>query len=203
MRTKRSKRAQSTCTSDEPRGWTPDELAKYIRFQLGELTSSNAHHEFEHLCFYLARKRIYPNLVPSTGPVSAGGDDGSDFETYDVAESRHTPFFAESSEHKVVFACSLEKNYKQKISRDIQTILSANPSAREIKFFSSQGIPRKIRGDLERASLKTHGVKLQIFDGPAIAVLLADSEVFWIAERFLSIPSEVLPRDHRYAGERS
>jgi len=194
MKTERSKRAQSANAPDEPKGWTPDELAKYIRFQLGELTSANAHHEFEHLCFYLARKRIYPNLIPSTGPVSAGGDEGSDFETYDVVDSRHTPFFAESSEHKIVFACSLEKNYKRKITRDIQTILAANPSAKEIKFFSSQGIPRKIRGDLERASLKTHGVTLQIFDGPAIAVLLTDSEVFWIAERFLSIPSEVFPR---------
>jgi hypothetical protein len=36
-----------------------------------------------------------------------------------------------------------------------------------------------------------HGIELEIFDSYAISELLADPEVFWIATRFLSIPSDV------------
>jgi hypothetical protein len=58
------------------------ELARYIRFQLSQLGTENKHHEFEHLARQFARLRICENILPATGPVSAGGDQGHDFETY-------------------------------------------------------------------------------------------------------------------------
>ena len=58
------------------------ELAKYIRFQLSELRAQNKHHEFEHLARQFARLRVCENILPATGPVGAGGDNGRDFETY-------------------------------------------------------------------------------------------------------------------------
>jgi hypothetical protein len=52
-------------------------------------------------------------LLPATGPVSAGGDQGKDFETYTVGDvmpiGAKPNFFARASSEKVVFACSLEK----------------------------------------------------------------------------------------------
>jgi hypothetical protein len=43
--------------SSERAGWTPEEVAQYIGFQLSELAGTNAHHEFERLCFHLAQPR--------------------------------------------------------------------------------------------------------------------------------------------------
>jgi hypothetical protein len=65
---------------------TPEEAGKLIRFALSELAAENAHHDFEHLCRHLTRRKICPNIIPATGPVSGGGDQGADFETYKVAE---------------------------------------------------------------------------------------------------------------------
>jgi hypothetical protein len=58
------------------------ELRPYIRFQLTQLSAENAEHDFEHLTFDLARVRVASNLLPATGPVQAGGDQGRDFESY-------------------------------------------------------------------------------------------------------------------------
>ena len=61
---------------------TRAELRSYIRFQLEQLSVKNAAHEFERLAFELARLRVASNLLPATGPVQAGGDQGRDFESY-------------------------------------------------------------------------------------------------------------------------
>src|SRR5258708_11708768 len=58
------------------------QLKGYVRFQLSQLSTRNAHHEFENLAFEVARLRVVPNLLPATGPVQAGGDQGRDFESY-------------------------------------------------------------------------------------------------------------------------
>jgi len=61
---------------------TPTQVATLIRSALADLDGLNAHHEFEHLCRQLAMRRVATNVLPATGPVSAGGDQGRDFETY-------------------------------------------------------------------------------------------------------------------------
>ena len=175
----------------ENRGWTSEEVAAHIRFQLSELGGTNGHHEFEQLCFQLARKRIYPNVIPSTGPVSAGGDQGSDFETFETGPGGCSPFFAEASDGKVVFACSLEANYKKKIKSDVATIAKAHSSPAKVVFFSSGKIAVGPRHKLQEYAKGAHGIELEVFDRFAISELLADPEVFWIATRFLSIPSDV------------
>jgi hypothetical protein len=58
------------------------QLAAYIRFQLEQLKAQNKHHEFEHLARHFARLRICESVLPATGPVGAGGDQGRDFESY-------------------------------------------------------------------------------------------------------------------------
>src|SRR5882724_7981317 len=74
------------------------QAAQYVRFALSQLAGRNGHHEFEQLCFQLARRRVYPNVIPATGPVSAGGDQGADFETFHVGKvmpvGTRSPFFA-------------------------------------------------------------------------------------------------------------
>jgi hypothetical protein len=60
--------APSVSRKDEaaPPGITPEEAAKLIGFALSELSTENAHHEFEHLCRHLTRATFaqtsYPQL---------------------------------------------------------------------------------------------------------------------------------------------
>jgi hypothetical protein len=61
---------------------TPVQTAQMVRLALGSLAADNAHHSFEHLCRHVAKRRIASNVLPATGPVSVGGDQGRDFETF-------------------------------------------------------------------------------------------------------------------------
>jgi hypothetical protein len=60
----------------------PVEAEKYIRFQLERLAARNEHHVFEEICCRIAKRRLSTNLLPATGPVSVGGDQGRDAESY-------------------------------------------------------------------------------------------------------------------------
>jgi hypothetical protein len=175
-------------------GSTPAQVALYIRFALSQLPGENGHHKFEQLCLHLARRRIYPNLVPATGPVSAGGDQGADFETYAVGATgaSDSPFFAHVSHEKVIFACSLEKNVPKKIKADLQAASVFHQHVSRLVFFSAWDVPVGKRHKLESFALQTHGIQLDIFDARFISESLADTEIFWIAQEYLSIPSEIV-----------
>ena len=90
-----------------------DQVISQIRFGIEQLSAKNSHHEFEHLCRHLTRARICSNILPATGPVSAGGDQGRDFETFrtylnstSIADST---FIGLASYKPIAFGCSLEK----------------------------------------------------------------------------------------------
>jgi hypothetical protein len=158
---------------------------------LGELSARNGHHEFENLCRHLARARIYRNILPATGPVSAGGDQGQDFETYsagiDVGLFNRT-----LSDGKTVFLCSLEKRIESKIRTDVKSAMQGG-KVDEVFYFCERNLPVGKRHALQNWATKTHDVHLEIFDGIAIAELLTDRDVFWIAQEFLHIPAEIVP----------
>jgi hypothetical protein len=177
---------------------TPEEAAKQISFALSELGADNAHHDFEHLCRHLTRRKVCPNIVPATGPVSAGGDQGADFETYKVAAGAQalSAFFSKSVQDKWLFACSLEKNYKKKIKSDLKAAKEFPEPVQQLVFFHNAPIPTSSRHKLKKDAIEEFGIELEIFDSKAIAEMLADRETVWIAQRYLSLPSElVLPQE--------
>jgi len=184
-------------------GINPAELSSIIRFHLSELNARNAHHEFEHLARHVARARIASNIVPATGPVSSGGDRGRDFETF---STRHAPpgppgnsFAARSTgEHKLIFACSLQKTIETKIRKDVRTLLDQGDVG-EIVYFCEPNLPMAKRLKLIDEA-KAKGVALQIFDGNAIAEWLAEPDIFWIAQEYLHLPSDVMPIGELEAG---
>src|SRR5688572_1110424 len=115
------------------------QLGTYIRFQLAQLKAQNKHHEFEHLTRHFVRLRICQNILPATGPVTAGGDQGRDFETYRSYLSS-TPiagsaFLGLVTEKRLVFACSLQAKIDQKVRADVTTIC-AGPKIDGIYFFA-------------------------------------------------------------------
>ncbi len=173
---------------------TPVQLANVIRFHLGELGVRNGHHEFEHLCRYLARARVYSNILPATGPVSAGGDQGRDFETFrsQVTLPAVSTFKDHASNGDVAFACSLEKDIEAKIRRDVRSIVQGR-RVDEIVYFCESNLAIAKRHKLQAWAKGGHALELQIFDGTAIAEMLTERDVFWIAQEFLHIPAEMMP----------
>lgn len=178
---------------------TIDQVAAQIRFGLEQLSARNAHHEFEHLCRYLTRARICSNVLPATGPVGQGGDQGRDFETFRTYLSNstlaETAFVGIVSNKPLVFACTLQKQQiKRKIKLDVKKIMSSGSTVEGVHCFCSASVPIATRHELINWARETHSVALEIHDGESLAELLSGRDVFWIAEKYLSVPSEIYPR---------
>lgn len=175
-----------------------DQVASHIRFGLEQLSARNAHHDFEHLCRHLTRRRICSNVLPSTGPVSAGGDQGRDFETFrtylESTPIAASTFLGLASTKLLAFACSLNKAITPKIKSDVKTIQSSGNKVEGIHYFCAVDVTTAARHKLKDWAQEKYGVELEIHDGQSISELLSDREVFWIAEKYLSIPSEIYPR---------
>jgi hypothetical protein len=177
-----------------------DQVIQQIRFGLEQLRSRNAHHEFEHLCRHYARALICSNILPATGPVSAGGDQGRDFETFRsyLAESpiADAAFLGRVADEPVAFACTMQSDdVEGKIKKDIQTILASGTKVLSVQYFCVADVAVARRHQLQAWARDSHSLELEIHDGQAIAENLAQKAVFWMAVRYLAIPSEVYPRD--------
>src|SRR5215831_2464109 len=195
--------APSLCASGEADFAMPFnnriQLRSYIRFQLAQLSARNAEHEFEHLAFQLARIRVASNLLPATGPVQAGGDQGRDFESYrtylSTSPIRASAFAGKVSTGLITGACTLEKKIVPKIKNDLKTIFGSGERPTHVAYFCEPNVPIAKRHALQAYCCETYGATLDIFDGDGIAELLADREIAWIAEQFLSIPSDAWPKE--------
>lgn len=173
-------------------------LIAQLLFQLDQLSATNSHHEFEHICRHLARETITPNILPATGPVAAGGDEGRDFETFTTfirrVETRSSLFRGIGESKPLVFACSItdKSRIKAKVRADLATIC-AREAPYLVYFFSNQNIPVAARLELARECVDTYGCRLEILDAQAIAEQFTNPTLFWIAEEYLHIPSDLLP----------
>lgn len=176
------------------------ELRNYIRFQLTQLGASNGAHAFEQLCFELARLRHVPNLLPATGPVQSGGDQGRDFETYRTflagSAIASSSFAARASQDLVVGACTLERNnLPAKVKRDLKSMFGAGETPAQVIYFCQADLPVAQRHKLQTHCRDTYGAALEIHDGQAIADQLADPDTFWIAVQYLAIPADFYPEE--------
>ncbi|MFN7931025.1 MAG: hypothetical protein U0Y68_24480 [Blastocatellia bacterium] len=123
-----------------------DQIIAQVRFHLDQLSPKNQHHDFEHLCRHLARARICSNILPATGPVSAGGDQGRDFETFrtylNSSSIANSSFVGLASQRPVAFACSLEKKEKigTKIKTDVKTIMASGTVIEAVHYFCSADV---------------------------------------------------------------
>jgi hypothetical protein len=175
-----------------------EDARKQIRYQLSRLSTENQHHSFEHLCRYLARYRICSNILPATGPVSKGGDQGRDFETFRTYLTEHPVgdawFLGRVSVGPLAFPCSLTKkeDIAAKIRADVLTITGSGEPVVGIHYFCEAPVPVGDRHKLKDWA-REHGVVLEIHDGDAIAEYLLDPDTYWLAVRFLSAP-ETYPR---------
>lgn len=172
-------------------------LKSYIRYELSQLSARNGEHEFETLCFELARKRHVSNLQPATGPVQSGGDQGRDFESYKTylsgTDIGSSAFLALARDDIVVGACTLNKGIDAKIRADLVSIFGAGTRPDRVLYFCEPDLPVARRHRLQQHCRDDYSAALEIFDGQAISDQLADPDTFWIAEHYLSVPSEFFP----------
>ena len=174
------------------------EVAAQVRFALSHLPTRNAHHEFEQMCRHMTRQFICSNVLPATGPVSAGGDQGRDFETFRTylrdELGPHGGFLGLVRDGPVAFTCTLQAdNVTTKISSDVATVCASGHPVHEICVFTLASVPVGARHRLQDEVQEEHNVRLEFHDAESITELLASPEGFWIAERFLSLPAEVRP----------
>lgn len=180
----------------------PAQVASQIRFALSELPAHNAHHTFEEICRHLTRQFICSNVLPATGPVSAGGDQGRDFETFRTYLRKELGpsggFLGLVSEGTIAFVCTTQaQGIVTKVAQDIDTICASGHPIHEVKAFSLHPVPVAARHSLESQAQESHDVRLELFDGQAIAEQLATPEGFWIAEQFLALPADLRPSQPR------
>jgi hypothetical protein len=177
---------------------SPVEAEKYIRFQLEHLTAQNEHHAFEEICYRIAKRRLSSNILPATGPVSAGGDQGRDAETYYTRLPEELPgaagFVGRATAEPLVMACSVQKDrLEEKVRADLNSICGQGGTVKAVAFFAVQEIPVAVRHRLQEQARETHDVTLEIFDGHAISHMLAEAGLIWVAERYLDLPSHMVP----------
>ncbi len=176
------------------------ELRAYVRYQLAQLGARNGAHEFEQLCFALARLRHVSNVQPATGPVQAGGDQGRDFESYHTylqsSSLADSTFLSLASSDVVVGACTLEKrDTAAKVRSDLAVIFGGGLRPDGVIYFCEPDVPVARRHQLQEECLAAYGAMLSLHDGAAIADQLADPDTFWIAEQYLLVPADMFPSD--------
>ncbi|ROZ53003.1 hypothetical protein EEB12_29795 [Rhodococcus sp. WS1] len=100
-----------------------------------------------------------------------------------------------ASEDVVVFACTIQRNgLKAKFKNDIDAICTQGTPVDRIYIFATEDIAASLRHNLEEWALDQHRVKLQIIDGLALAELLAEPDLYWIARQYLNLPTELAPQ---------
>ena len=124
----------------------PEQVAQQIRFALSQLPVQNAHHTFEHICRHLTEQFICSNVLPATGPVSAGGDQGRDFETFrSYLKEELGPssgFLGLVSDGPIAFICTTQaQNISSKLRSDIERVCSSGHAVHEIRAFTLQPVP--------------------------------------------------------------
>lgn len=174
------------------------ETETFIRFQLDQLGAQNRHHDFENICFRIAQRRISSNILPATGPVSSGGDQGRDGETFFSALPEELPgaggFVGRATTEPLVLACTIQRTgLSAKVKADLEKITSQGQPVARVAYFMARNMPVNIRHELQEYARQQHGVDLEIFDSMAISTLLAEQDLVWVAEKMLDLPSNLVP----------
>jgi hypothetical protein len=162
-----------------------NQLQQSIRFSISQLSPLNGNFDFEKICLYFSRARISKNILPATGPVQAGGDQGRDFETFHSylqnTKIANSLFFGRGVKSSIAFACSLEKNPttpRGKIYSDAKTILESGNKVERIYFFSGEDIPVAKRHKCQEELKSTFNIEIEIIDAQALSLHLSETDLY-------------------------
>jgi hypothetical protein len=176
----------------------PTQTERYIRFQLEQLSPLNEHHTFEKISFHIAERRLSSNLLLTTGPVSGGGDQGRDAESYRTSLPVELPgaggFVGRATTEPLVVAASIQRDgLESKIKADLKSICGQGEPVTRVAFFAVHDISGAIQHRVKEHARETYDVGLVIFDGQAVAHALTQGDLVWVAQRYLELPSHLVP----------
>lgn len=175
------------------------EAEAYLRFRLEEMSSRNEHHRFEEVVTRVAQRRVSSNILIATGPVSAGGDQQRDAESFHTRIPDELPhasgFAASASATPVVVACTVQRDgLKQKVLDDLAGICAEDAAPVDhVTFFTVHPISEGHTHELQKVAREQYGVTLDIFCGADIATFLAQRDLVWVARHYLELPSTMVP----------
>lgn len=177
---------------------TPTQREQQILYALSELGARNGHHTFEDICRSFAQHRIASNILPATGPVSAGGDQGRDIETFHSVLREelgpHGQFLGLVSDGLYVFTCTIQQeDVDRKILADVKTILADGRQPAAIYALCTGNLPVGKRHKLEKYVAKQFDGIFEIVDLKALAAQIAKPDLYWVAEQFLDLPAGLAP----------
>ena len=142
--------------------------------------------------------RITLNILPATGPVSAGGDQGRDFETFRtfILGLGGNKFAGAGEGKRLAFACSLtaEHGLPGKIKNDVASIMAGPLQPSVVYFFAGVGLPVGRRHELQEWATTEYGIELEIIDAVGLAEQVSNRDLFWIAVRYFNVSPEVFPQ---------
>lgn len=171
------------------------QLKALIKFQLSNLRAENDFHVFESVCRQFSRIRIGLNVLPATGPVSSGGDQGRDFETYQVMEARPlaSTGSARMQPKSAAFACTAQQDdLPSKIKSDVANMV-VGKRIDIAYYFSVKDVAVSARHKLQKWASEMFELELEIFDGEALSEELASHDLFWIAVEYLHVSGDAFP----------
>jgi hypothetical protein len=176
-----ARRHPSTLRPVQRGALTRDQLIAQIVFQISDLSARNGHHEFEEMCRHLAHQRIAPNVIPATGPVAAGGDQGRDFETFHSYIGQalgDAGWFARMvADGPIVGVCTLQKDsIASKILGDVEAVCTSEPKPERIYAFLGNDLTVARRHEIIDEARERHSVELDILDARGIESSCAGSE---------------------------
>lgn len=135
--------------------------------QLEILSIKKMHSEFEYFIIGCAQRLITPNIKPQTGP-DGGGDGKVDGETYEVSSDISDKWYVAEGgalgKEKWAFAISCKKQWKPKVTSDVEKIVNTNRGYTRALFFSNQFIKSSKRADVEKDLSKKFNIEVSIFD---------------------------------------
>lgn len=135
--------------------------------QLQILSTKKMQSNFENFIVRCAERLITPNIKPQTGP-DGGGDGKVDAETYevttDISDKWYVANGGASEKEKWAFAISCKKQWKPKITTDIEKIANTNRGYTRVLFFSNQFIKSSTRVDIEKDLSNKFNIEVSIFD---------------------------------------
>ncbi|MET8062552.1 hypothetical protein [Micromonospora sp. NPDC005313] len=177
---------------------TPEQLVQFIRFGLQTLRERNGHHEFEAICLAVARRRVASNLLPATGPVSSGGDQGRDAESHwtNIPNeiTADSAFVRLATTDGVVLACTMQaEQVSAKIKKDLKAICGAGEPIDRVVYFTVTPVEVAKRHELQQHARDEYNVGLDIWDAVGLARHLADPDLFYLAVQYLNVPTEMAP----------
>ena len=181
--------------------------APTLENHLGSITSRNQTNDFEVFCRRLCERTICPNLRTHTGP-DGGGDSKVDTETYPVSEETSSSFYIgtpATAHERWAFAFSAQKNWTDKVKRDVKNIIKTGRDYKNIVFVTSQFARDKKRSEVEDALSEKYGISVTIHDRSWIVKEVMENDRKDIAFNYLKVGEEKIgkfrlgPKDYSRA----